>query len=130
MFKTRKGFTLIELLVVIGIIAILAGIVLVAVNPSRNFASSRNATREHDVSQILSAVVQYATDNDGTYPSGISATPVNVSTIATDLAPTYMPSVPTDPKGEVDYTVSQDTEGRITVSAPGAENNETISVTQ
>jgi prepilin-type N-terminal cleavage/methylation domain-containing protein len=35
--NNKKGFTLIEILVVIGIIGILATVVLVAVNPSRQF---------------------------------------------------------------------------------------------
>lgn len=128
MFKI-KGFTLIELLVVIGIIAILAGIVLVAVNPSRNFASSRNATRNNDVSQVLSAVVQYAAANNGSYPAAITETGVGADTLATDLVPNYIPAIPADPQGG-QYTVSKDVNGRVTVSASGAENSETISVTQ
>lgn len=128
MFKL-KGFTLIELLVVIGIIAILAGIVLVAVNPSRNFASSRNATRNNDVSQVLSAVVQYAAANNGSYPAAITETGIDANILVTDLVPNYIPAIPADPQGG-QYTVSKDVNGRVTVSASGAENSETISVTQ
>ncbi len=65
------GFTLIELLLVLAIIAALAVIVIIAINPFRQLAQSRNASRSSDVNTILNAVNQYVLDN-GTVPSGIS----------------------------------------------------------
>jgi len=56
-----KGFTLIELLIVIGIISILAGIVLVAVNPAQQFGKANDAERKSEIGSILSAVYQYQT---------------------------------------------------------------------
>ncbi len=62
----RKGFTLIELLVVIAIIGILATIGLVALNGAREKA--RDATRKSDISQVKTALVLYADDNQNAYP--------------------------------------------------------------
>ena len=61
MLKNKKGFTLIELLIVIGIIAILAGIVLVAVNPAQQFGKANDSERKSEIGTILSAVYQYQT---------------------------------------------------------------------
>lgn len=64
----RRGFTLIELLLVIGIIAILASIVIVAINPTKQLGDARDSQRRSDVNTILSAVYQYAIDHSGNYP--------------------------------------------------------------
>lgn len=126
----KKGFTLIELLVVIGIIAILAVIVLVAVNPSRQFAQARNAQRTNDVNTILNAVHQNATDNNGTFTGTVATCPATTAaaTLSADLAPTYTSVMPSDPSG-TDYTVCV-TSGRYTVAAPGAELSAVITVTR
>ena len=64
----QKGFTLIELLVVIGIIGILAAIVLVAVNPGRQFAQARDTQRRSDLYAITNAIYQFAAEHNGTLP--------------------------------------------------------------
>lgn len=66
--KIRSGFTLIELLVVIGIIGILAAVVLVAVNPGRQFAQTRDTQRQSDLLQITNAIYQFAAEHDGNLP--------------------------------------------------------------
>lgn len=129
--QANKGFTLIELLVVIGIIAILASIVIVAINPSRQFAQARNTERESNVSTLLNAIGQNIADNKGTFTctgvgTAIGTTATAIGTGATDLGcvvPTYIPTaIPVDPDAgtavDTGYTIKKDTLGRYTVCAP------------
>jgi type IV pilus assembly protein PilA len=69
----RAGFTLIELLVVIGIIAILAVVVFVALDPATRFEDARDTVRQSDVQEILSAIKIDQVDNGGLYSTAIEA---------------------------------------------------------
>lgn len=147
----QKGFTLIELLVVIGILAVLLGIVLVAINPARQFSQANNTKRSSDVSAILNAVHQYAADNKGTLPAAITTTAQTVgngagqANICSLVVPTYIAQLPVDPSisngtpvsdctatHNTGYTIvkSATSSGRVTVTAPSAELSQTISVTR
>jgi type IV pilus assembly protein PilA len=140
-----RGFTLIELLLVIGIIAILASIVIVAINPTKQLADARNAQRRSDVKTINDAIYQYAIDNNGNLPSAITTTAkficksgANVScnngANLNALTGSYLVALPSDPQSATAtgtyYTVLRLTNGRVTVAAPGAEQSATISVTR
>ncbi len=140
----KRGFTLIELLLVIGIIAILAAIVIVAINPTKQLGDARNAQRRADVNTILNAVYQYSIDNNGNLPSTITTTNspicksgVNVSCNGginlNVLTGSYVVALPADPQsatatGTNYYIVKAG--NRVTVSSPGAEQSATISVTR
>ena len=54
-----KGFTLIELLIVIGILAILATVTLLVLNPAQMFAQARDSQRISDLGSIKNAVGLY-----------------------------------------------------------------------
>jgi|SRR3990172_10134018 len=77
---SRKGFTLVELLLVIGIIATLAVVAFVALDPAKRFQDARNAKRLSDIENISSAVVQYVIDNKGAFPPGLDATEKQIAT--------------------------------------------------
>ncbi|MEK7180930.1 MAG: type II secretion system protein [Patescibacteria group bacterium] len=153
--KNRSGFTLLEILLVVAAISILAGIVIIAINPSKQLGDTRNAQRRADVNTILNAVYQVALDNNGVLPSsillgtcGASATSeicrtgapsctipdVLVDLSSTTLNEKYIVAIPTDPSGAstngAGYSIVKNTNSRITVCAPDAEQSATISITR
>lgn len=113
--KSESGFTLIEILVVIGLIALLAGVVIIAINPARQFAQGRNSQRVSNVNAILNAIGQNIADNKGiftcdtaTYPGAIidgtirviklnTAATVGESNLRPCIVPTYISEIPVDP---------------------------------
>jgi prepilin-type N-terminal cleavage/methylation domain-containing protein len=149
--KNKSGFTLVELLVVIGIIATLAIVVFVALNPAKRFQDARNARRSTDVDTILSAVHQYIVDNAGSLPAGIGATASQIGSCVTggatpctgaaaacvDLAATlgsnkYLKTNPIDPQGTAattGYSISKDANNLFTITACSAEGT-TINITR
>jgi type IV pilus assembly protein PilA len=144
-FAPNKGFTLLEILLVVALIAILAGIVILAINPGKQLADTRNAQRRTDVNTILNGVYQYIVDTNGTLPATITTTDTEICKTGgtcTDLidlsvltaAEKYLVAMPSDPTGATTngtgYKIVKTANGRITVSAPSAENSATISVTR
>lgn len=146
----KRGFTLIELLLVIGIIAILAAIVIVAINPTKQLGDARNAQRRADVNTIINAVYQYAIDNDA-IPTVITTSESNICRTALGgcsalsagaidldmLTGAYIVSLPVDPQessgaitGYRIYKAGAGNNVRVTVTAPHAEQGETISVSR
>jgi len=67
----KKGFTLLEILLVVAAIAILAGVVIVAINPGKQLGATRNAARQSDINTIVNAIYQYSLDNNGLFPTNI-----------------------------------------------------------
>ena len=143
----RKGFTLVEILLVVVIIAILAAVVIVAINPGRQISQTNNTQRQSNVGTILNAVHQYAIDNRGALPTGITTTATVIGSavgqidICSFLVPTYVAEMPFDPTAtgaaytdctayNTGYTIASDANNRLTVAAPGAELSATVSVTR
>jgi prepilin-type N-terminal cleavage/methylation domain-containing protein len=73
----KKGFTLVELLIVIGILAIIATVTVVVLNPAEILRQTRDSTRISDLDGLRSALAVYvatvANPNMSTSSSGSGA---------------------------------------------------------
>jgi type IV pilus assembly protein PilA len=139
-FACSRGFTLIELLVVIGIIAILAAVVIVAVNPAHQFAVARDTQRAANVASILDAIDENMSEHKGvltcngaawtlnTNPNFIQIASSNTTggDLAPCLVPDYLVSLPYDPtvgsytdptNYSTGYLIKKDDNGHITVES-------------
>ncbi len=151
--KDNKGFTLIEVLLVIALIAVLAGITIIAINPARQTGQALNAQRKADVNTILNAIHQYALENSGQLPSSIPSgtncegeeyyrickTDAVSCTSLVDLSvltasEVYLTSIPLNPgnsgTNHTGYNAIQSTNGRVTVCAPNPYGDDTIEATR
>lgn len=117
--KINKAFTLLEILLVVAAIAILAGIVILAINPSKQLEDTNNSRRVADVRTISDSLYEYAIDHSGEFPEGIDETPRMLGTDTDDcrvyindilgetanecldikeyIAPVYTADIPYDP---------------------------------
>ncbi len=145
--KNLQGFTLLEILLVVAAIGILAGIVILAINPSKQLGDTRNAQRKADVNTILNAVYQYSIDNNGTLPPAITSSSTEICRATSScgalvnldvvlLSEKYLTAIPQDPKGGVatatssGYSISKNVNNRVTITASQAEQGVTITATR
>jgi prepilin-type N-terminal cleavage/methylation domain-containing protein len=80
--KRSRGFTLVELLIVIAILGVLAGVVLVAINPLEQIARAQDAGRESAIGQLGRATTNYQTSQQ-------LQDYTNLNTAATATPPTW-----------------------------------------
>lgn len=153
----KKGFTLIELLIVIAIIAIIAGVVFVALDPLQRFQAARDSQRWTDVSELVSAIKIDQVDNGGYFGPAIyliatgtssvvgtnssgcntTCTATTTNSICVDMSylvsEGYMGSIPFDPStgstANSDYYLYNGG-GVLTIGACDAEGSSAISISR
>jgi prepilin-type N-terminal cleavage/methylation domain-containing protein len=136
MRREKRGFTLLEILLVIAAIGVLVAIVLIAINPNRQLGQARNSVRQSESNSIAKAIEQYAIENGGAYPGGITGTyqdicPVGVSINCVNLStlvPNYIAGIPLDPSGGNYQVAINPSNGKVSLRAPNTEIGASIAV--
>ena len=151
-FARQRGFTVPELLVTMLIAIGLIVLSFWVAHPRDYTAVENNATRWHDVAQIVQILRKYNTDN-GTLPAGLPANAQEIGDakdgvdLCKAFVPKYIKDIPLDPtdggqyaltdcQGTADnpgkyvtgYTIQLVEGGTVTVAAPHAQRGEHISL--
>ena len=156
----KKGFSLIEILIAITLITMLAAIVIIAVNPGRQFAQGRDTQRWTAVNAILNSVHQNMVDNNGVWtcdadgdgtpePTGDDVIPSPLDTnigsgvgdydLCDCIVPDYVASMPYDPSTgsytdcttyDSGYGISQNATSKRVTVSAPSAELQTISVTR
>jgi type II secretory pathway pseudopilin PulG len=148
----RSGLSLVEILLVVALTVVITSIYILAANPAGQLASSRNSERQFQLQTIMNAIRQNIADQGnevfscaaGTIPATTTkmASASGSYNIAPCLIPTYgMFTMPFDPNASsayytsvtnynTGYTISMNASGSITLAAPYAELQKTISITR
>ena len=133
--KNLKGFTLIEILIVIGLIAILAAVTIIALNPTASFQSARNSERSSELAQIHSGINRWVVEDDGSTANithGVSddalpACPGTILITTTSIWSAlttggYVPTGIQDPTN-ANYRICQATNNQLSLFAPAADGD-------
>lgn len=144
----KKSMSLLEIFFVFFTIAVVAGVVLSAVNPIDRQADARDAQRIVDMHALITAVHQYVVDTNGSFPEGVTSQMAETqlgscSTGGTTLCEQaqercidisgsiarYLPQIPVDPlivsqPALSGYSIRTSEDGVITIRACGAETSE------
>ena len=142
-----KNLTILQKIGIALVVILILAVAVYFINPSKKLLERRNSQRRSDVVNILNAVYLYSVDNGGQLPSIISSTPtavcksnaascdglVDISAVTSNKK--YLLSeVPVDPResdvNNSGYKIVKLPSGRISVSAPLAENNAVISLSK
>jgi type IV pilus assembly protein PilA len=150
--SVAQGFTLLEILIAVGIIAILATIIVITLDPAERFRNARESRRLSDIQTVSSAIHQYIVDKRGEFPPGIDERERQLGTNTTgceidtavchvksssdcaDLSASlkpYLSSIPEDPESGsaalTHYTVEREQGGnRIVVRSCDSTENSVI----
>lgn len=128
---------------------IVPAILLLTINPAKQFSLANNSKRASDVNTLISSIRQYQATNLGDL-SGLGlpkagGSPRVISSangfidFCKALVPEYLSVLPADPKAndgkpvescdgtwDTNYEITQDSDGKITISAPATEAEATI----
>lgn len=146
----KKGITIIEIVIWMALFVIISGTALFVINPAGQISKARNNQRQFHLNAILNSIRQNMADTSGgKFTCASGAIPTSTKKMAVGagnydigpcIVPAYLINMPYDPGTtaahyisvadyDTGYNIFQSaTTGEITISAPAAELNQTISV--